>query len=37
MTEMGTVADSAAILEPQLSSYTTDAGNHVTVSVLKVG
>jgi len=36
-TEMGTVADSAAILEPQLSSYTTDAGNHVTVSVLKVG
>jgi hypothetical protein len=36
-TEMGAVADSAAILEPQLSSYTTDAGNHVTVSVLKVG
>ena len=37
MTELGTVADSAAILDPQLSSYTTDAGNHVTVTVSKVG
>ena len=37
MTELGTVADSAAILDPQLSSYTTDAGNHVSVSVSKVG
>jgi hypothetical protein len=33
MTELGTVADSAEVLDPQLSSYTTDAGNHVTVSV----
>lgn len=33
MTEIGAVADSAEILDPQLSSYTTDAGNHVTVSV----
>ena len=33
ITELGTVADSAEILDPQLSSYTTDAGNHVTVSV----
>ena len=33
MTELGTVADSAAVLDPQLSSYTDDAGNHVTVSV----
>ncbi len=32
-TELGTVADSAEVLDPQLSSYTTDAGNHVTVSV----
>jgi hypothetical protein len=36
-TELGTVADSAEVLEPQLSSYTTDAGNHVTVSVSKIG
>ena len=33
ITELGAVADSAEILDPQLSSYTTDAGNHVTVSV----
>jgi hypothetical protein len=33
ITELGTVADSAEVLDPQLSSYTTDAGNHVTVSV----
>ncbi|MDQ4127950.1 MAG: hypothetical protein M3151_08410 [Actinomycetota bacterium] len=37
MTELGTVADSAAVLDPQLSSYTTDAGNHVTVSVARAG
>src|SRR5215210_4442662 len=36
-TELGAVADSAEILDPQLSSYTTDAGNHVTVSVSKTG
>lgn len=36
-TELGTVADSAEVLEPQLSSYTTDAGNHVTVYVSKSG
>jgi hypothetical protein len=35
ITELGTVADSAEVLDPQLSSYTTDAGNHVTVSVSK--
>ncbi len=35
MTELGAVADSAEILDPQLSSYTTDAGNHVTISVSK--
>ena len=33
MTELGTVADSAKILDPQLSSYVSDAGNHVTISV----
>ena len=37
MTELGTVADSAEILDPQLSSYIFDAGNHVTVSVPRVG
>ena len=37
MTELGTVADSAQVLDPQLSSYTSDAGNHVTVSVPRVG
>ena len=36
-TELGTVADSAEVLDPQLSSYTADAGNHVTVSVSKSG
>jgi hypothetical protein len=36
-TELGTVADSAEVLDPQLSSYTTDAGNHVSVSVSKSG
>jgi hypothetical protein len=33
ITELGTVADSAQVLDPQLSSYTHDTGNHVTVSV----
>src|SRR5215211_1575683 len=37
ITELGTVTDSAEVLDPQLSSYTTDAGNHVTVSVSKSG
>lgn len=32
-TELGTVADSAEVLKPQLASYTNDAGNHVTVHV----
>jgi hypothetical protein len=36
MTEIGAVADSAEVLDPQLSSYTNDAGNHVTVSVSRV-
>ncbi len=36
MTELGTVADSAEVLDPQLSSYTPDAGNHVTISVSKI-
>jgi len=35
MTELGAVADSAAVLDPQLSSYTDDAGNHVTVSAFR--
>jgi hypothetical protein len=36
MTELGTVADSTDVLDPQLSSYTSEAGNHVTISVPKV-
>ena len=36
MTELGTVADSAEILDPQLSSYTSEEGNHVTISVPKI-
>ncbi len=36
MTLLGTVADSAAILDPQLSSYTGGNGNHVTVFALQV-
>lgn len=35
MTKLGSVADSAKVLKPQLASYTSDAGNHVTVSTLK--
>ncbi|MGB3683871.1 MAG: hypothetical protein WA990_15450 [Rubrobacteraceae bacterium] len=36
-TLLGTVVDSAAVLDPQLSSYTGGGGNHVTVSALQVG
>lgn len=36
-TELGTVADSAKVLDSQLSSYVGGAGNHVTVSVSKAG
>lgn len=32
ITELGSVADSAKILRPQLADHTSDAGNHVTVS-----
>jgi hypothetical protein len=32
ITELGSVADSAKILRPQLADYTSDTGNHVTVS-----
>jgi hypothetical protein len=35
MTELGSVADSAKVLKPQLAYYTSDAGNHVTVSASK--
>lgn len=37
MTELGSVADSAEVLKPQLSEVTKDAGNHVTVSTTKIG
>ncbi|MGH3089033.1 MAG: hypothetical protein ACRDSJ_17170 [Rubrobacteraceae bacterium] len=36
-TELGVVADSAEVLDPQLSTYTGDAGNHVTISASNVG
>ena len=32
ITELGEVADSARVLKPQLAEYTSDAGNHVTIS-----
>jgi hypothetical protein len=35
MTELGSVADSAKFLKPQLADHTSEAGNHVTVSVLR--
>lgn len=37
MTELGEVADSSAVLTPQLSEFTDDAGNHVTISATRVG
>jgi hypothetical protein len=36
VTELGSVADSQEILKPQLSSYTSGDGNHVTVSASRV-
>ena len=36
-TELGVVADSAEVLEPQLAGVTGEAGNHVTVSATMVG
>ena len=37
MTRLGSVADSAEVLDPQLSAYTSDSGNHVTIRVSRVG
>ncbi len=37
MTRLGAVADSAKVLDPQLSTYTADSGNHITVTVSRVG
>lgn len=36
MTPIGTVADSATVLKPQLASYAPDADNHVTVTASRV-
>ncbi len=36
MTALGSVADSAEVLRPQLADYTSSSGNHVTVSVSRV-
>ena len=36
MTRLGSVADAGEILKPQLAFYTSDAGNHVTVSASKI-
>jgi hypothetical protein len=35
MTELGSVADSARLLKPQLADHTFEDGNHVTVAVLR--
>ncbi|MDQ3841493.1 MAG: hypothetical protein M3262_02940 [Actinomycetota bacterium] len=35
ITELGSVADSAKVLRPQLAHHTADAGNHVTVTVFR--
>ncbi len=37
MTRLGSVADSAKVLDPQLSAYTSDSGNHVTIRISRVG
>ena len=36
ITQLGSVADTSKVLKPQLAFYTSDAGNHVTVSASKV-
>ncbi|MGB3632678.1 MAG: hypothetical protein WA982_01415 [Rubrobacteraceae bacterium] len=36
MTELGSVADLASVMKPQLAEHTKDPGNHVTVFVLKI-
>jgi hypothetical protein len=36
ITELGKVADSRKVLSPQLASYTSGTGNHVTISVPKI-
>ena len=36
MTALGSVADSAEVLRPQLAGYTSSSGNHVTVSASRV-
>ena len=36
ITELGKVADSRKVLSPQLASYTSGTGNHVTISVPKL-
>ena len=35
ITQLGSVADSAKVMKPQLADYISDAGNHVTVSALQ--
>jgi hypothetical protein len=37
ITPLGSVVDSAEVLRPQLAEYTSDAGNHVTVSASQTG
>jgi hypothetical protein len=32
ITQLGSVADSAEVLRPQLADYVSETGNHVTVS-----
>ena len=37
ITPLGSVVDSAEVLRPQLADYTSDTGNHVTVSASQTG
>jgi hypothetical protein len=35
ITQLGSVADSAGVLRPQLADYVSETGNHVTVSATR--
>ncbi|HEX8261128.1 MAG TPA: hypothetical protein VF558_12630 [Rubrobacteraceae bacterium] len=37
ITQLGSVADSAGVLRPQLADYVSESGNHVTVSATRTG
>ena len=37
ITQLGSVADSAGVVRPQLADYVSESGNHVTVSATRTG